>query len=375
MLNMQMRPYFRQIVSGIAEYANQHQHPSWKLSLPNYYSYTHRFPVDEADTYDGVITGISKDSFLNRWHQAGKAVSLIGFKQPCTADLTYTDLDRIVRLGTQLLEEGGASHIAYCGLDETRDAWSQEMITGIRALHPTASLFLNQPDYKYQYEQEFILMSDWLKTLPPRTGILTGSDDYAGRIYEAAEHAGCTPGKEFTVLGLGNDPIYCESLRPSLSSIQLPLRNMGYMVAQRLSERLQNPSLPKRHLESGQPMLIKRSSHYFHEVEDPLADKAMSRLRANLATIRSVTELADQVGTSRHTLQRRLKAVLGKPPAEVIREVRIQEARRLLTTTSMTLAEVAADSGFTDQAHLTRVMKAELGKTPGQLVRESKGTG
>ncbi|GEM_PF-4591229 len=369
MLNMQMRPYFRQIVSGISEYAHQHQHPSWNLSLPNYFSFTHSFPTYAAAQYDGVITGVATEQFLNTWGDAGKAVSLIGFPHPCEADLTYSDLSRVIQAGTRLFVEGGAEHIAYSGLDDDGDTWSQEMISAFLTEHPDAALFRHQPDRLYQYEAEREQIVAWLRSLPAQTGILTGNDEYAGRIYEAAGYAGLRPGLDFTVLGLGNDLIYCESLHPALSSIQLPLRRMGYLAAKRLAERLDTPSLPIRHLESGSPLLVKRSSHYFHEVEDSLSDIALATLRAKLSTIRSVSDLAQELGTSRHTLQRRLKAVFGKTPAELIRDLRIQETRRLLSTTDMPLAQVAAYAGFTDQAHMTRILKSELGMTPGQLSR------
>ncbi len=51
-------------------------------------------------------------------------------------------------------------------------------------------------------------------------------------------------------------------------------------------------------------------------------------------------------------------------PMQYLRSVRTQAARRLLTATSRSLAEIAADVGYTDQSHLTKRFREVTGMTP-----------
>ncbi|HYK00518.1 MAG TPA: helix-turn-helix domain-containing protein [Thermoanaerobaculia bacterium] len=46
------------------------------------------------------------------------------------------------------------------------------------------------------------------------------------------------------------------------------------------------------------------------------------------------------------------------------RRARVRRAIELLTSTRMPLAEIAGESGFSDQSHLSRIFRAELGATP-----------
>ena len=51
------------------------------------------------------------------------------------------------------------------------------------------------------------------------------------------------------------------------------------------------------------------------------------------------------------------------------RRIRVDEARRLLSNTERPIADIALETGFTDQSHLTRVFRRVLGETPGDFRR------
>jgi AraC family transcriptional regulator len=60
---------------------------------------------------------------------------------------------------------------------------------------------------------------------------------------------------------------------------------------------------------------------------------------------------------------------LADPGHQFLLRLRLEAACRLLRTTCMPIAEVAAACGFSHQEHLTRVMRARLGTTPAALRR------
>lgn len=81
--------------------------------------------------------------------------------------------------------------------------------------------------------------------------------------------------------------------------------------------------------------------------------------------------LARNAGVSAAHASRAFAASHGMPPQLLRRELRHRHALRLLAG-GMSLAEVAALSGFADQAHLTRTLRAATGATPSQLRRQIK---
>ena len=65
---------------------------------------------------------------------------------------------------------------------------------------------------------------------------------------------------------------------------------------------------------------------------------------------------------------RQFKAATGLPPHQYVIARRVERAKQLLQAgTGLSLAEVAADAGFSDQSQLSRHFKRLVGVTPGQF--------
>ncbi|MFI6323266.1 helix-turn-helix domain-containing protein [Nonomuraea sp. NPDC050556] len=80
----------------------------------------------------------------------------------------------------------------------------------------------------------------------------------------------------------------------------------------------------------------------------------------------SVASLADALGWSHRHLVARFHDQVGLSPKAVARVVRFNRALSLLTP-EVSLAELAAECGFYDQAHMNREFRALSGTTPGQI--------
>ncbi|MDP9794461.1 AraC-like DNA-binding protein [Catenuloplanes nepalensis] len=88
--------------------------------------------------------------------------------------------------------------------------------------------------------------------------------------------------------------------------------------------------------------------------------------------IRTVEDAAGRLGVSVRTLQRLAARYVGLPPLAMIRRRRLQEAAaRLRADPSVTLADMAADLGYSDHAHLANEFRTVLGLTLGSYRRSS----
>jgi AraC family transcriptional regulator len=76
-------------------------------------------------------------------------------------------------------------------------------------------------------------------------------------------------------------------------------------------------------------------------------------------------ELARLAGVSPSHFQRAFKASMGKPPHQWLVGQRIVRAQELLLAKDVSLAQVALDTGFSDQPHFTRVFSRLVGASPG----------
>jgi AraC-like DNA-binding protein len=86
---------------------------------------------------------------------------------------------------------------------------------------------------------------------------------------------------------------------------------------------------------------------------------------------RTVTEVAWDLGLSERQLHRRSVAAFGYAPKTLQRIVRFQRALRLARA-GVPLAEVAAEAGYTDQAHLSNDVKRLSGVPMGRLISPAR---
>jgi len=77
--------------------------------------------------------------------------------------------------------------------------------------------------------------------------------------------------------------------------------------------------------------------------------------------------LADAVGVNPGHLARAFRRRHGCSPGEYHRRLRLSHAARRLASTRDSLARVALDAGFHDQAHFTRAFRSHVGVTPARF--------
>jgi transcriptional regulator GlxA family with amidase domain len=78
----------------------------------------------------------------------------------------------------------------------------------------------------------------------------------------------------------------------------------------------------------------------------------------------TVDRLARALGMSPRSLTRWCSETLGESPAELVRRLRIEEARRLLENTALPLKDISVRTGLGDTTTLWRVFTQRLGVTP-----------
>ena len=81
----------------------------------------------------------------------------------------------------------------------------------------------------------------------------------------------------------------------------------------------------------------------------------------------SVEDLAADMNLSRVQLYRKVKAISGSSPVELLRTARLNRASQLLLTTDKSVSEVAYSVGFTAPSYFTKCFKEEYGMVPGDV--------
>lgn len=101
--------------------------------------------------------------------------------------------------------------------------------------------------------------------------------------------------------------------------------------------------------------------------QDDLVNQAAALLSASYSRDWKLNNLAERLYISRFYLQRVFKQRLGLSPAEFLANRRIDAARELLTTTELSITEVAAETGFHNPAYFSTLFHKKTGVAPSKF--------
>lgn len=94
-------------------------------------------------------------------------------------------------------------------------------------------------------------------------------------------------------------------------------------------------------------------------------------IRKNFHKEISIEKLAQVAHLSISALERRFKKYLAKTPKQFIRQIRLENARRLLIETQLPIAQIAYQSGFSDHSYFSKHFKLMFAELPSQFRLQS----
>ncbi|MCW3121300.1 MAG: hypothetical protein JWQ38_792 [Flavipsychrobacter sp.] len=102
---------------------------------------------------------------------------------------------------------------------------------------------------------------------------------------------------------------------------------------------------------------------------DPFTQKCYDVINKHLDdTQLSVGKLAELMNINRSHFQRKIKALTGYSPSELIRNIRLEKAREMLLKKEGNITEIAYSTGFTSQSYFTKCFSDHFGYPPSHEV-------
>ena len=108
------------------------------------------------------------------------------------------------------------------------------------------------------------------------------------------------------------------------------------------------------------------------ELSKPLLKRLTDYMWGKLHSPIYVEDLAEESNMSTFHFARSFKKTTGHSPHKYLTTMRLEKSLSLISEDNMSLAEIACESGFSDQAHFTRVFKKRMGATPAAYRRKLK---
>ncbi|MGD9637152.1 MAG: substrate-binding domain-containing protein [Pirellulales bacterium] len=276
-----------------------------------------------------------------------------------------SDAEAVGSLAAKYFLDLGYEQFAYC-TDVPYHHYSQKRWEGFRdtlqAAGRAATLVRLRERRAEFTEEDFAEIAG----LPGGTALYCATDSCARRVLNFAEEAGIEIPRQLAVLGTDNDPFFCEGGRTLLSSIDVNHRKTGATAAATLDKILDGEAIPEEAVLIRPTKVVTRAStDPASAATHPLVVKALQTIdqRAHDPDF-NTEELAKICGVSSRTIGRLFEQHRLRSPYQVLLNVRVGNAQRLLQESELTADEIAFRCGFTDYSSFYRVFKSQVGMSP-----------
>jgi LacI family transcriptional regulator len=365
--------YARGLLAGIQTYVRAHH--GWSLYLAEHSRNETDFSWLEGWQGDGLIARVENTETAELVRQLGlPTVDLSAARLVPELPGAETDDDDIARIAVEHFAERGLHEFAFCG--DERFGWSRTR--GERFVHHVAQrggqahVFAMQRSGMRSRDRQWL--ARWLKALPKPVGVLACYDIAGQEILEACRLADIPVPDAVAVLGVDNDELIATLTSPSLSSIQPDTTRTGYLAAAMLDQIMTGEVLEPGLRLIPPVRIVARQSSEILSVEDPQVVAALRFVRDRAHGEVSVGDVLRHVGSSRRALDQRFVRILGRTVHAEITRVRMERVAELLSTTDLTLPQVAERLGFRHSEYMGVAFKRVTGRSPGQYRRDVRGT-
>ena len=210
----------------------------------------------------------------------------------------------------------------------------------------------------------------WVAALGRPAGVFAGDDRRALQVMAVCRRLGLAVPGDVAVLGVGNDEVFCEIANPSLSSVALATREIGYGAARAL-EGMMSGWRPAEAVTLVAPVgVVPRRSTGLEPIVDAEVAAAVRYIALNAKDGLQVADVLREAQVSRRTLDQHFIAAVGRTAAQEIARVRLELAKRSLAETRESMERVAAMAGFSDAKQLGLTFRRATGTTPTSYRRQ-----
>lgn len=368
------RTYGRRLCEGIIRFARERT--NWTLRIVDFMNLPQ---IAHNKDIDGFIARVMDDRAEEQLRATGKPVVDVFFERP-RMGFAAADQNALLvgQMAAQHFIEHRFTNFAFCGYngrsysDRRRDAFMQclEQNHFPCAVYRTPPSALKDFNNSVVLQERFGFASDhralrtWISRLPKPVGVFCSHDMRAYHLAEACRSQGLQIPEDVAILGADDDELVCNFSDPPLSSIDQNAFGIGYAAAKTLESMLQNPDVVPSPVLIDPIRLIERESTRIYTVSPPWLSDALIFIRRNISNNITASDVYAAVGKSHTLVDSAFRRTFGTSVQKTIIRTRLEEAKRLIRDTSLTLTEIAAKTGFSTAQYFCSSFSKTFGTSP-----------
>lgn len=359
---------WRDFLSGFLEATGKL--PFWNVRIvdPRELTAT-RIDEFELEGVDGIVIGDISREASNRLISSHLPLVVIGSQSTSLASRLHNIVN--VHNDDEDIGKSGADTLATLGNFATYGFipvgadvyWSKLREKGFKtaaARHGHRAKIYKTPFVPGSHE-DILRLSKWLSAMEKPAALMAAYDGRALNVLEACKAEGIPVPEQVCLLGVDNDRLLCETVKPTLSSIAPDHVGEGKTAAEALSVLLRHAShRPKQVLCSAKTTVQRESTSPVSPVRS-LIDRALSFIDAHASENIRTADVVAYLGVSRSLADLRFRQYHGTPIASVIRERRLEEVKKRLRRTKTAILNISRECGFENVNHLKNIFKRRFG--------------
>jgi LacI family transcriptional regulator len=209
----------------------------------------------------------------------------------------------------------------------------------------------------------FARLNPFVQNLPKPCGIFAANDDIAAAVLDVCRSLDITVPGDVTVVGVDDDPAFCDNLHPTLSSVRPGFRTAGHLAVKMLAQRIENPHMKPTHVLYEPLGLTSRlSTRRLSVVGKKVAD-ALDLIRREACSGLKASDVVKAMGVTERLAETRFKNAVGHRITEEITDVRMERVLELLRDPKQDIGPIANLCGWDAEAFLKRIFKRRFGMT------------
>ncbi|MGH7953808.1 MAG: substrate-binding domain-containing protein, partial [Limisphaerales bacterium] len=197
-----------------------------------------------------------------------------------------------------------------------------------------------------QWSQRRKWLASHLKQSPKPLAVFAANDDHALEVLESCEAVKLSVPENVAIVGMENNLLAPEALRTPISSVDTNLETMGYTGAKLLDDLMNGKRPSKNPVRVPAAGLVTRKSSDILAVNHKGVSNGLRFILEHIHEPISVSDLARVAAMSRRSLHKAFWEHLGRTPGQEIQRIRIERAKRLLTTSNHKLEVVGSMCGY-----------------------------
>ncbi len=352
---------------GIQRYAQQRS--DWDCVVLPYVNESLTYPGAEAP-YDGMIARATPRLAARAKELHVPLVNVWRGSPTEGVPTVAPDMERAGTMAAEHLLGRGCRRFAYLGF--RRDKSGRHQLAGFRGalqkagLDCDAHLIKQAFDEKSSEWQRFLEgVNQWIDTWTLPIGVFVTFDTVCRYLADTCRWKGLNIPHDVLLVGSSNEPVVCLQAEPTLTSIDLGYERVGFKAAGLLDRLMDGEKPPAEPIKLTMPKeLVPRGSTDMYAVDDPLVSQAMRFIGEQGHTGIGVEEISRAVHTTRRTLERRFREVLGHTIAEELTRLKLERVKRELVETDLPIKKIASQLGFSNGKQMSKTFARVVGISP-----------